>query len=174
MDYLAIIRRIMDEHKAVVERFKLAGESLNDREALTGLEKVREDLMADFKSTAFEKQEKLEQALTLLENGLKNHYDFEEEALPFLMGELLTEALTLEHKQLLSGIEQARSVIKSVRLEGLSRDEQLNEESVMYGLINRLRRQKEDHLNREEAILIMLQKALEERAKENHKMKFKS
>ncbi len=165
MDYLTIIKRVMDEHKIILGHLKLVGESLSDREALMNIEKVREDVMTDFKATAAEKQSRLEQTLVMLESGLKNHYAFEERVLPPLLGELLMEALKFEHKQLLAQVEQVKSVIHSVTLEGLSRNEQLNEEAIMYGMINRIRRQKEEHLNREEAMLTLLQKILEEKAK---------
>jgi hypothetical protein len=55
------------------------------------------------------------------------------------LGELLTWILVLEHTQLLFEIEQAKSAIKSARLERLSRNKQLSEESVMYGLIKQVK-----------------------------------
>jgi len=166
MDYLAVIKRVMDEHRVIADRLKLVGEPLNDQEAVISLESVREDLMVDFKATAVEKQSRLEQALLMLEAGLKNHYAYEEDVLPPLLGETITAALALEHRQLLAEVEQAKSVIRGVRLDELSHEEVLNEEALMYGLLNRIRRQKEEHLKREEAMLLMLQKALEEKAKQ--------
>jgi hypothetical protein len=166
MDDLLLIKRIMDEHRLIRNNMKLVGESLNDREAASGLQKMREDMMVDVKSTAAEKQSKIEEALAVLEAGLKNHYAFEEEYLPPLLGELLMESLVLEHKQLLEKLGQVKSVIENVKLEKLSRNEQLNEEAVMFGLLNRIIREKEGHINREEAILEMLQKVLEEKARQ--------
>ena len=161
MDSLTIIKRVMDEHRVIMGRLKLVGESLSDKEALISIEEARAGLINDYKSTTSEKRSKLEQTLTVLQAGLKNHYAFEEETLPPLLGELLMEALKLEHKELLAEMERVKALIHNVNFEGLTRSELLNEESLMYESINRIRRQKEDHLNREETMLMMLQKVLE-------------
>ena len=163
-DKLVIIKRIIDEHQTIKEHLKLVGDSVSDQEALTTLHKAHADFIPGRLEVASEKQSKLQQAMSFLEEGLKNHFAFEEKALPPLLGELLMQALVLEHGEITKEIDEAISTVANTRLEGLSREELLSKESDMQQMIDGICRLVEEHATKEEAVMEWLRKALEKKA----------
>jgi hypothetical protein len=161
MDNLEIIKAVLTQHKVIFGQLKSAHESVNDMEALLRLEKARADLTLNVRQTLSQKRDQLEKIMTPLDQGLRKHYAFEEEHLPPLLGRVLTEALFFEHKQLLSEMEQTSSLIFGIKVEGLTRAKEMEKESLIYERLDNLRRNKLDHLNREEAVLLTLQNVLE-------------
>jgi hemerythrin len=161
-DKLAIIRQIIDDHQTIRGHVKLVGDSLTDREALLALEKTRSDWIPGRREILSEKQNKLQQTLSFLDEGLKNHFAYEEEALPPLLGELLMRALILEHQQIQSKINEVKSMAANTKLEGLSREELLAKESYIQQVVESLSQLIEEHTTKEETILEMVQRALEE------------
>lgn len=165
MDNLEIIRAVLAQHKVIFGQLESAQESVNDMEALLRLEKARADLTLGIRETLSQKRDQLEKIITPLDDGLRKHYTFEEEHLPPLLGRVLTEALLFEHKKLLLQMEQTSSLIFSIKVEGLTRAEEMEKESLIYERLDSLRQNKLDHLNREEAVLLTLQNVLELGAK---------
>ena len=159
-DNLAIIRRIIDWHRTIREHVKLVGDLISDREALFSLEKARADWIPGRPEILAEEQRKLRQALSFLEDGLKNHFAYEEKALPPLLGELLTQALILEHREISTEIEEAKSMAADIKLEGLDREELLLRESHVRQAIDGICQGVEHHAAREETVLEMLERAL--------------
>jgi len=164
-DQLAIINRVILEHQKVRDYVKLVGGSVTDRQALANLQKARTDWVPGRLDILAETKEKLEQATAHLETGLKHHFEYEEEALPPLFGELFMQALILEHQQIRQKLADARATITSIKLEGLSREEVLTKESDIQQTINALGTAVEDHAVREEVMLDMLQRSLQEKDK---------
>jgi hypothetical protein len=165
-DRLAVIERVIEEHKKIGGHMKLLGESLNDAEALAELEKAFTEWIPGRPEAISEKQGRLVRAVSFLGEGLENHFSFEERALPPLLGDLLMRALMLEHREILKEIEEAKSLLGDPQAEGLSREGQLVEESRIQQRIGVMSRRVEDHAEREELILEMVRKALEEEARE--------
>lgn len=163
-DKLAIIKRIIDEHQTIKEHIKLVGDSVSDQQALTALQKAHADFIPGRLEVASEKQNKLQQAMSFLEEGLKNHFAFEEKALPPLLGELLMQALVLEHREISREIDEAISTVANTRLGGLSREELLSKESNMQQMIDSICQLVEEHATKEEAILEMLRRAVEKKS----------
>jgi len=162
VDNLAIIRRIIDEHQVFKGHVKLIGDSISDYEALAAVAKARADLIPGRLEALSEKQNKLRQTMSFLHDGLENHFAFEEQVLPPLLGELLTRALILEHQEIRDEINEAAPLVINTRLEGLSREELLSTESHIQQVIDSLCHLVEEHATKEEAILEMLQRALDE------------
>jgi hemerythrin len=163
-DKLAIIKRIIDEHQTIEEHIKLVGDSVSDQEALTTLQKAHADFIPGRLEVASEKQNKLQQAMSFLEEGLKNHFAFEEKVLPPLLGELLMQALVLEQREISREIDEAISTVANTRLEGLSREELVSKESHMQQMIDSICQLVEEHATKEEAILeMMLRRAVEKK-----------
>ena len=75
------------------------------------------------------------------------------------------QALILEHQQIMRKIEDARTMISKIKLEGLSREEVLAKESDIQQTINALGTAVEEHASREEVMLDMLQRSLQEKDK---------
>ena len=162
-DYLAIIRKVIEEHQAIRGHIKLVGDSISDREALTSLERARTDWIPGRPELLAETQKKLQQAISFLDEGLKNHFAFEGKALPPLLGELFMRALVLEHQEIRKEIDKAKSIATETKLEGLSREELLSRESHIQQTIGSVCQLVEEHATKEEIILEMLQRALEEK-----------
>jgi len=163
-DKLAIVNRIIEWHQTIRGHIKLVGDSVTDQEALAALEKERADFIPGRLEVLSKKQEKLQQTLNFVEEGLKNHFTFEEDVLPPLLGGLLAQALLVEHQEIKNEIAKAKLIAASTKLEGLSREELLFEESHIQQVVDCLCQLVNEHAAREEAILEMLQRALEPKA----------
>lgn len=161
-DNLEIIKRIIEEHRAIKYHMKLAGDSITDREALALLEKACADFIPGRSSTVSETHTEVQQAIYLLEAGLNTHFYFEEKYLPPLLGEIIFNALVLEHKEILAEIERAKSTVAHIHLEGLSREDLMRKEGDIQQSMNGVRELVEEHAAREETVLEMLRHALEE------------
>jgi len=162
-DELAIINRVIEEHRKVRQHLKLAGDSLTDREATASLQKARKDWVPGRLEILAEKQKRLQQTVSALDEGLTHHFSYEEKYLPPILGELLTQALLFEHREIKKGLDDVKNVVGGIKLEGLDREQCLIEESKMHDLINNLEQAVGEHAKREEIILEMLQRALRER-----------
>jgi len=158
---LALINRVIAEHKNISRHVKLVGDSVPDREALAALEKAYGDFAPDQMKALSEKLVKLQQSLSALDEGLKNHFAFEEEILPSLLGELLMRWLSIEHDEIKSKINEAKSEAATTRLEGLNRDELLFKGFNLQKIIDNMGWLIEEHASKEETLLGMIKKALE-------------
>ena len=163
LDNLAIINRVIEEHQTIRQHVKLVGDSVSDEEALASLERARADWIPGRPEILSEKQKRLQQTMSALDEGLKNHFAFEEKTLPPLLGELLMRALTLEHQEIKEKLGEAKSIAADTRLGELSRDELLSKESHMQQMVDSICQLVEEHATREEIILTVIQRALEEK-----------
>lgn len=163
LDKLAIINRVIAEHQTIGQHVKLVGDSVSDEEALKSLEGTRADWIPGRLEAVSEKQKRLQQTMNALDEGLRRHFTFEEKALPPLLGELLTQSLILEHREIKEKIDEAKSTAADTKLEGLSRDELLSEEAHMQHIVANIGHLVEEHAAREEAVLAMVKRALEEK-----------
>ena len=162
-DNLAIIKRVIDEHHTIRGHVKLVGDSVNDLEALFALQKTRPDWILSQLDALAEKQEKLQQTLSFLDEGLKNPFRFEEKLLPPLFGELLMRALTLEHRAIKKQIDEAKSAVAGLKLGGSSQKELLSQKAHIQQMVEGILQLVEEHAAKEETILKMLKKALEDK-----------
>ncbi len=160
-DNLAIIHRVIEEHRYIRGHIKLIGDSVGDLEAMFSLQQVRSGWIQSSIDTLVDKQKKLQQSMNFLDEGLKNHFGFEEEVLPPLFGELLMQALLLEHREIKGEISKAKSMINEARLEGLSQEEMLDKKSRLQQVIDNVCRVVEEHAAREEIMLHMMERSLE-------------
>jgi hypothetical protein len=97
-DNLATVNRAIEEHHTIRAHVKLVGDSVSDLEALFSLQKARPDWILSSPEALSEKKDKLLQTLSTLDEGLKNHFSFEDKLFPPLFGELLMQALKIEHR----------------------------------------------------------------------------
>jgi hemerythrin len=161
-DNLAIIKRIINWHQTIREHVKLVGEAVTDREAMIALGETRTDWIPGRLEILSEKHEKLQQTMSFLDEGLQNHFAYEEKVLPPLLGKLFMRALILDHQEIRKEIGEAKLTVTETRLQGLSREELLSKESDIQQVIDGTLELIEEHANREEIILDMLRRALEE------------
>jgi len=163
-DNLAIVNKVIEEHQTIRQHMKLVGDSTPDKEVLTDLRRASNEWIPGRPGIPFEKQKMLQQTISALEEGLINHFAFEEDALPLLFGELVMRALKIEHAEILKGVNNAKSQIIDTNLEGISPEELLSKEWNKKQMIDNLSLRIEEHAAREEAILYMVREALEEKS----------
>ncbi len=161
VDNLTIIRKVIEEHHNIRTNIKLVGDSMNDLEAFFSLQKVYAGWTQSSKEGMIEKQEKLQQTMGSLMEGLKNHFGFEEKTLPSLFGELLMQALIFEHREIMNKLSEAKSMVFDTRLEGLDQKELLAKKWDIQQVMGSLPQMIEGHASKEETILNMMKKAME-------------
>ncbi len=161
VDNLTIIHRVIEEHRVIRTHVKLVGDSMNDMEAFLSLQKVHAGWTQSSKEGMLEKQEKLQQTLSSLSEGLNNHFGFEEKTLPPLFGELLMQALIFEHREIMNKLNEAKSMVFDTRLEGLDQKELLAKKWDIQQVVGSLPQVIEGHARKEETILNMMKKAME-------------
>ena len=161
-DNLELIKAIIDQHGAIRESAGSVGAMISDQDALAALEKARSDWTPGQFEALSEKRKRLQQLLNQIGEGIHRHFDFEEGALPPLLGDLLMHALRLEHTEIEREIDEAGTMITSMPLEGSDREELLAGESQIQQRIGVVLQLIEEHATREEAILGMIQRALED------------
>ncbi|MFC1865055.1 hemerythrin domain-containing protein [Chloroflexota bacterium] len=160
-DSLAVITRAVLEHHAIMEHVKLAGDTVNDIEALLTLQREHAGWTQSSIAALAEKQNRMQQAISFLEQGLKNHFAFEEDALIPMFGELLAKAILHEHHEISRQIESAKTILSNIKLEGLEQRELLSQKSEIQRTIDHLCQAVEEHAHHEEVIINMMKKTLE-------------
>ncbi len=160
-DHLDIIKNVADEHNAIKGNIKLVGDTVTDSEAKRTLEKLRSEWIPGQFDVLSTRLDKLKQSLNALKAGLNNHFAFEEEAFPPILGDMLMKALLIEHKQIKQEIDDAQKLLDGVNLKGLKREEVIAKEMQVQQVITRILHIIENHANKEETMMEMLRKALE-------------
>ena len=156
-----IIEKTITEHHEIRDNIKLTGDSLTDVEALFVLRNAYSGLAQSQTSELAIRQNRLIQALSALERGLKHHFSFEEKELPSIVGQQLMKAIVFEHQDIARQIQKAKKTVGEINLEGLEQQELFSRKADIQGTINRLLQTIETHANNEELVLKMMKKALE-------------
>lgn len=161
-DVSAVITRVISEHQNIREHVKLAGDTVNDIETLLTLQKEQAGWSQSSIAELTEKQDRMQQAISFLEQGLKNHFAFEEKDVLPLFGKLLARAILHEHHEILRQIESAKTTLANMKLEGLEQQDLLSNKSQIQETVSHLGHAVEEHAHHEEIVLNMMKKALEE------------
>lgn len=161
-DALAVIEKIRQAHDAISGSLRLAGGSLSDEEAITSLRSARSEWIPGRNEIVAEKQKRLEQTLSLLDEGLRNHFDFEESELPSLVGDVLMRGLSHEHDQVVKALGEARSAAADTRLDGLDREQLMSREQHIQQVLDNLSQLIAHHAAKEEALLSLLEQGLQQ------------
>ena len=82
--------------------------------------------------------------------------------LPPILGRVLMQALLHEHHEIMTEIVTTSTTIANTHLEGLSQDDLISEEANLTQMTNRLSRLIEEHAEKEEVMLEMVQHVLRE------------
>lgn len=165
LNSLSIVNGVIEEHHAVRGHMKLVGDSVTDLEALFTLQKARPDWILGTLEEIRKRQEKLLQTVSSLDEGLGNHFAYEEKVLPPLFGELLMRALALQHERIKVKTHEVKSLVRNSSPEALNQKELLATKSRIQRAVEHLLQLVEDHAAKEETILQMLREALESEGK---------
>jgi hypothetical protein len=160
-DYLAKVREILEEHHIIRGSVRLVGDSVSDQEALASLKGVRSDWTPGRLELVSEKQRNLKQTMSFLEEGLRNHFSREEEVLPQVLGEFLMRALLSEHQEIKEAINRVKSVASVTKLEGMSQEELMANDSELKQVVSSLSQLIEGHADKEDMMLEMVERTLE-------------
>jgi hypothetical protein len=160
-DYLATVRRIIEEHHKIRSDVTQVGESANDLVAVFSLQRAYSTWSQSSLEALAEKQDKLKETFNLMAEGLDRHFVFEEKHLPPIFGEILMQALLLEHRKIRQELAEIKSAVNT-RLEGLGQRELLAQRTHIQHVVGDIRQAIEEHAGREEVILRMLERALAE------------
>ena len=159
-DHLAKINEILEEHRTIRGGVKLMGDSVSDQEALASLKSMRSDWTPGRLEIVSEKQRKLKQTMSFLEEGLRNHFAKEQDALPAVLGEFLMQSLLLEHQKIFEKVDEVGLVATDSKLEGLTEAELESKDSEIKQKISDFSRLIEEHADKEELMLEMVVRAL--------------
>jgi urease gamma subunit len=161
-DALGVIKNIISQHSKVTEHVKLTGEKMNDIDAVFSVQRAAYKVAWSASSVTelLEKRDQLLQTVNIMEDGLKKHFNYEEEVLPLVIGELLMKDIVDAHNKILERIENAKTCLEN--LGGLKQDELLSKRTELIQSVNDLRTTVVDHAQSEEKILDMIKKVFEE------------
>ena len=98
-DPLDTLNRIKDEHLNIRRHLRLVGDPVGDVEAMRSLQQARTEWVPGRPDAFAERHRKLQQTLSFLNEGLRNHFALEEDCLPPLAGDLFMRALVMEHRE---------------------------------------------------------------------------
>ena len=160
MDDLAVIRRAIEEHHRIRGNIRLAGEAVNDMEALFSLQQANADWGQGSVAKLTETTDKVQRAVNGLKEGLQNHFGFEEKYLPPVFGHNLMHAIVVEHDEVRQKLQECSASVV-VEVQGLPQEKLLSFRNLVQQMVSDLSNLIESHASREEMIFKMLERALE-------------
>jgi hemerythrin len=160
LDKLAVLRRVIEEHRTIMGNVKMVGDSMNDIEALFRLQRVQSDWFQSSIAAVTARQEELGKSLQTLHAGLTNHFAFETENLPQLFGVILMKALELEHRQIMRMLNDGQTTLSTTKVEGMTQAQVIARKSQLQKIVNDIMETVQQHHAKEEVILKLAEKAL--------------
>jgi len=167
LDNWAMLRRVIrvvEEHQAISESLKLVGDSVTDGEALRSLRGARRDWVPGRLEILGKKLEKLQQTLSHLAEGLRNHFAFEEDNLPPLCGDLLMKAILIDHQKIRKKLDEAISIVFNTKLDSLSEEELTSLEPHIKEAVDNVLSVVGEHARKEQVVLEMMRAVLEDQS----------
>jgi len=165
-DDLAIIERVIDEHKTIKQRFHKLEQVANDAQAMTGFEQAKEAFMP---GRLEQKQglHELEDTLKVIEDGLHKHFHLEETSLPTVVDRYSDEELKsslrsilLEHIDLRNRLAHSKKHVSELVSGGMARHRWEASAHDMRAYISHTRKLLEAHAEIEQELLNKLQSRL--------------
>lgn len=160
-DNLGIIRHIIEFHHTLRNQVQQVNGSISDLEALFRLQREFAGWSQTSLDKLSERKGKLEQALSVLDKGINMHFQYEEENLPPVFGEIMMKGLLFEHDLIRKEVQDVKGIVVNTHLEGVSRDQIVLHKSRLQVAINSLAQHIENHASREEIVLDMAREGLE-------------
>jgi hypothetical protein len=161
-EQLKIIDQVIREHQQIRSNIKLVGETVNDMEAVFGLQQAYSSWT---QSTAVELKQKLDvmtRVLGTLLSGVAAHFTFEQERFPLLLGETVSHAIELEHEDIQKKAKLVSSSFAALDLDTLDKTTILTKKVQLQTNVGELTQMLQEHAHREDVIIGMVKKSLEE------------
>lgn len=169
---LALIEKIIEEHKVIMQRAQTLERVANDAEAMIGFEKAKDAFMPGRLEQKLGLQE-LQESLEIIDKGLREHFKREETGLLAAFErhgnkELASalHSLLLEHKDLRDRLARSKKHVAELVGGGLSRHLWEASAHDMRAHISHTRKLLEAHALIEEELLHKLRDQLREESKE--------
>ncbi len=128
-EVLAVIKKIIEEHKQIIERARVLEQVTNDASALLGLDIAREDFVPGRLDDQKQHLQNWQESLKLIDQGIQAHFDREETGLLTASekhgGEMLTSALRallFEHEELRDRLAKLKKDVAELVTGGSSRE----------------------------------------------------
>ncbi len=168
---LALIERIIEEHKVILRGVKNLEKVANDAEAMAGLEISKETFMPG-RLEQKQSLQKMSEVLETIEKGIRAHFHFEETGLLSAIekhgdSKLVSalNSLLPEHADLRQRLEHSRNHISELIDGGLSRHMWEASAHDMRAHISHTRKLLQGHVAGELPLLMALRKRLEGKTK---------
>ena len=168
---LALIEKIIEQHKAIMGSVQALEQVANDVEAMAGLEETKKAFMPG----RFDQKQglqKLQELLETIDKGLQEHFNYEETGLLSAFekhgGEELAAALhslLLEHEDLKNRFILSRNHVAELTGGGLARHVWEASAYDMRAYISHTLKLLGAHANREHELLLTLQNQLRQEGK---------
>lgn len=159
-DRLNIINRVIEEHHKIHSQLGATGRAGNDIEAIFNMQQAYAGWSQSSLDSLLAKQQQLKSVFAGLEEGLHNHFGYEEKYLPPILGEVLIRSLLIEHERIWKNINTVKTTL-SAPFQTMTRDELFASKSQLQQQINDVTVAIETHAGREETMLNMAKEALE-------------
>ncbi len=126
---LALIDKIIEEHKQILARFRSLEQVANDAQALSALDRAKEDFLPGRLDDQKGGLQKWQESLETIDRGIKAHFDREETGLLAAFekhgGRMLVSALRVllsEHEELRNRLVRLKKDVAELAAGGLSRE----------------------------------------------------
>jgi|WetSurMetagenome_2_1015567.scaffolds.fasta_scaffold275051_2 hypothetical protein len=159
MDQIEIIQRTIQEHHKIRNHIRLVGDAMNDMEAIVNLQHADTSWGQHSVQDVEKNMDHLKQTVSQLNEGLSNHFGFEEKWLPDVFGQTLMKALILEHDEVRDHMAKCKAAFID-DIKQFTREKLLTYRTLIQHDIDDLTGLIESHANREEIVLLMIEKAL--------------
>ena len=166
-EIVALINKLIDEHKVVIEDARALEKVANDASALVELEEAR-DTFVPGRFDQKQSLQKLEESLEAIDKGLKEHFDREETGLLAAFEKhgdrkLVTtlNSLLLEHEDLRNRLAHAREHVAELVSGGLARHQWEASANDMRAHLSHTRKLLEAHAAIENELFVAMRQHLQ-------------
>ncbi|MFC1924449.1 hemerythrin domain-containing protein [Chloroflexota bacterium] len=156
------INHIIEEHTIIGGRSGIIGEEINDLEAIEDLKLLSNSFSGTDEVVLSNKLKELKETMNYFIDSLRKHFEDEEQLFPELLGEPLARAIAKEHQQITGDITGLIAIGDNRGLDQLSHQRSPAIVMYIFQRIQTLRQMVKDHASREDVILQMILKGLQE------------
>lgn len=171
LEAIEIINNIIAQHQKITEVVKTTGTRMNDIDAVFSVQNSTWQVawMTTTLPKLLEKRESLLNTINILGDGLKKHFEYEQKALPLVLGEQLMKDILHDHDRILAQIETTRTFLTA--LNDLKPDDFQSKRLELIKDIDGLRDLVLNHAHYEEIILLNFKKIFEDNVSTRSKLK---
>ena len=153
------IQYISTEHTNIRRTVNSVGNAMTDLDTLFRLEAERFNLSLAPLQILSEKSARLAKIIDNLWKDLKEHFSYEEENLPDVLGDTLSKALKIEHAEIAREMEHVKNILTNSSFDGLTQPEMLAKKANLQQAIGKLCLMIEEHAKDEDVIIKLVKKA---------------